>query len=252
MQEKWLILISLLHDGARMVKKKASTIQQGKKKAKDTSLHKGKDTGKRQGKESPRKNVDSSEIVCCALWRQHKRVLLWSAAGVVIAILLFAIFLNFGSSRTVAVGDVVSVRYIGSTDVGVFDTNIASVATKHNLDSSLDLLTFTVGGGQVIQGFDEAVIGMREGEKKTVTIPPHKAYGVQRSDLVQSLSLQEFQDAFPNVEPVEGESFVAVTESGRAVTLRFKQVGFDFVTLDMNHKLAGKELTFEIRLASIS
>ena len=92
---------------------------------------------------------------------------------VVILFILIIGFLFLGDNvndvgtKTVKVGDKISVHYTGKLENGdIFDSSIGKQP-----------LSFTAGGGQMIQGFDEAVIGMKVGEKKTVTLPPEKAYG---------------------------------------------------------------------------
>lgn len=78
-------------------------------------------------------------------------------------------------------GDVVSVHYVGKYVGGqVFDTSVESEAKKHGLYSparDYKPLQVTLGGGQVIAGFEEAIIGMGVNEEKEVTLPPEKAYG---------------------------------------------------------------------------
>ncbi len=87
----------------------------------------------------------------------------------------------------VSAGDTVSVMFVGKLKDGeVFDTNIESVATEAGLENiHTDPLTFKVGSGQTIAGFDAAVVGMQPGETKTVEIPPEEAYGGYNMDLVQ-------------------------------------------------------------------
>ncbi len=93
----------------------------------------------------------------------------------------FTGFSVFGGSGTVAVGDLVSVEYVGSLENGtVFDTSrmeVAQSAGIYNPARPYEPISFTVGVQQMIQGFDEAVQGMRVGQEKTVTIPSEKAYG---------------------------------------------------------------------------
>lgn len=100
--------------------------------------------------------------------------------------------------ETVKVGDKISVDYTGTLPDGtVFDTSIETVALENNLfthDRMYQPLQFTVGKGQVVQGFDEGVVGMRVGETRTLTIPPEKGYGsinphaIQVIPIVQNIS----------------------------------------------------------------
>lgn len=132
------------------------------------------------------------------------------------------------SEQVVASGDVVSVWYTGSlADNSVFDSNIKAVAQAsgtYNPNRPYEPLTFTVGSGQMIPGFDKAVVGMKKGEKKTVSVPPEDAYGVKQEDLTRSLpTTQEIDrvivmERFRNVpsaqfktlfgsDPVKGKSY---------------------------------------------
>lgn len=102
-----------------------------------------------------------------------------------------------GQQKTVKVGDNVSVDYTGNTvDGKVFDTSIESVARQNNIYNPQEIyqpLNFTVGKGQIIKGFDDGIIGMKVGDKKTLTISPELGYGpidpkkIQVFPIVQSI-----------------------------------------------------------------
>jgi len=142
-----------------------------------------------------------------------------------------------GSDRTVATGDTVSVHYTGTLQDGaVFDSSIGKTP-----------LTFTVGSGQVITGFDNAVIGMKVGEKKTVTLPPEEAYGQYNPNLIIILDRSKFQD---NI--AIGMQVTLTDTSGQQILATITEIGPSSVTLDANSKLAGKTLIFEIEIVSIS
>jgi len=136
-------------------------------------------------------------------------------------------------------GDMVKVHYSGRLDDGsVFDSS-----------EGRDPLAFTLGRGDVIPGFDSAVLGMEPGEKKTVSIPPEDAYGERREELVVVVR----RDQLPaDVEPVVGTLLQMTTREGAVVPIRITGVGEDDVTLDANPPLAGERLTFEIELIEIS
>jgi FKBP-type peptidyl-prolyl cis-trans isomerase 2 len=158
-------------------------------------------------------------------------------------------------TRTVQQGDVVEVRYVGSLDTGVvFDTNVREVAEQHDLlKNEYPLLKFTVGSGQMISGFDQGVIGMKLGEKKTVTVPAEQAYGLYREDLTQMLFLSEFEKNFPDLPDLEeGTKLFYRTQEGGSGYLIVKSIGADYIILDFNHELAGKALIFDIELVSIN
>jgi peptidylprolyl isomerase len=92
------------------------------------------------------------------------------------------------SQKTVKIGDNVSVDYTGSINGSVVVTSIESVAKENNLSSNnrkYGPITFTVGSGKVIKGFDEGVVGMRVGESRTLTIPPEKGFGSRNPELIK-------------------------------------------------------------------
>lgn len=140
--------------------------------------------------------------------------------------------------RTVKEGDTVRVHYTGTLDDGT------------EFDSSRDRepLEFTVGSGQMIQGFDEAVVGMKLGDTKTVTIPPEEAYGKYCDDLVIEIDRNELSD---DIEPELGMQLYSSTEDGGVITYTITALSDTTVTLDANHSLAGKILIFEIELVEI-
>ena len=109
-------------------------------------------------------------------------------------------------------------------------------------------LEFTVGAGQMIPGFDKGVEGMRVGEERTLVLPPDLAYGTKRNDRVFSVS----RDVMPeNYEPSVGDSLQMMTRGGTPMSVTVTSVGEDSVELDANHRLAGKELTFQVELMEI-
>lgn len=159
----------------------------------------------------------------------------------------------FGSGCTdsgaVESGDTVQVDYTGKLENGtVFDTSIEEVAQEagiYNAQREYAPLTVTVGSGQVIEGFDEALIGMKEGEEKTITIPPEKAYGEYDESKVQAVPLEELN---MSETPEVGQIYSSIYGG------QFKVVAVNetHVTFDANHELAGKTLVFDIKLVSIS
>ena len=143
-------------------------------------------------------------------------------------------------------GDAIKVDYTGETlDGNVFDSSEGKAP-----------LGFTAGAGQMIKGFDNAVSGMKLGEEKTVTIPPEEAYG-QRDEslaLVLSMESEDYKTAFPTGPPPLGfETQVNVTISGQEQTRTaiVSKIDSNSITLDLNHKLAGKALKFRIKIVEI-
>lgn len=155
-------------------------------------------------------------------------------------------------------GDTVKVNYVGSLgDGNVFDTSIREEAEKAGLAlrESYEPLEFTVGGGQMIQGFDEGVLGMKVGEEKDIEIPPEKAYGPYDPDWVVVLDKNsaDYKKLFP-LEPSVGFalSIPVNTSSGQMTkTGVVTNVDENSLTLDFNHRLAGKTLFFKIILKEL-
>jgi len=136
-------------------------------------------------------------------------------------------------------GDAVKVHYTGKLKDGtVFDSS-------REREEALD---FTVGEGQVIKGFEEAVVGMEPGDEKTATIPPAKGYGQRRDDLVVEVEQKQISE---DVEPKVGQQLQLRLEDGRQVPVVVTKVENGQVTIDANHPLAGKELVFEIELVDV-
>ena len=135
-------------------------------------------------------------------------------------------------------GDTVSLHYTGTLNDGtVFDTS-----------ESGQPLSFTVGSGEVIQGFEEGVRGMEVGETRDISITPDRAYGEYYEELVRVVP----RDAFPpNVTPAVGMGFELELPSGQSLPVRIIDIEGNEVTLDANHLLAGETLNFKIRLLSI-
>jgi len=135
-------------------------------------------------------------------------------------------------------GNIVQVEYTGKlTDGSVFDTSVGRQP-----------LEFTIGAGQMIAGFDKAVLGMKTGESKTVTIPTAEAYGQHRDDLVIVIPRSQLPES---LNPAVGQQLPMTRNDGMPVTVTVTAVTDTSITVDANHKLAGKDLIFEIKLISI-
>lgn len=135
-------------------------------------------------------------------------------------------------------GDDVKVHYTGRLEDGtVFDSS-----------QDRDPLEFTLGEGQVIPGFEEAVQGMGEGESKTTTIAADEAYGPRRDDLILPVE----RDRFPeDVDPEVGQPLQMQTNDGQVVQVVVQEIKDGTVMLDANHPLAGQDLTFDIELVEL-
>lgn len=122
-------------------------------------------------------------------------------------------------------------------------------------------LEFTVGSGVVVKGFDNAVIGMRQGETKTVTIPPEDAYGLYDQSLVNTLDTESVRRTLTELNQSgnlgqvnfpDGPVLIWRTEENKTGYLRFYNSTSPGTTIvDENHPLAGKDLVFEITLNEI-
>jgi peptidylprolyl isomerase len=135
-------------------------------------------------------------------------------------------------------GDTVHVHYRGTLDDG----------TEFDSSSGSDPIVFTIGSGQVIPGFENAIEGMATGDKKTERIDVGNAYGRRRDELVFTVG----RDQMPDDSDVEvGDMLQVGFPDGSNATVQVAAVDEQSVTLDANHPLAGKDLTFELELVSI-
>jgi len=135
-------------------------------------------------------------------------------------------------------GDSIKVHYTGKLDDGtVFDSSVGR-----------EPLDFTVGAGQLIAGFDEAVVGMAVGEKKSVRIEAEQAYGPHQPEM----TLQAPRTELPaDIQPELGMQLEASQEGGHSMVVTVVEVTDESVTFDANHPLAGKALTFDIEVVEL-
>jgi FKBP-type peptidyl-prolyl cis-trans isomerase 2 len=134
--------------------------------------------------------------------------------------------------------DKVKVHYTGKFKDGkVFDTSVQRGP-----------LEFEVGKGQMIPGFEKAVLGMEKGDKKEVTLSPDEAYGEKRPELTQEVKKEQLP---PDLDPKVGMQLQSKTPDGREFTVSVAEVKDDAIIIDANHPLAGKELVFDIELVEI-
>ncbi|MEM5475427.1 peptidylprolyl isomerase [Pacificibacter sp. AS14] len=136
-------------------------------------------------------------------------------------------------------GDKVRIHYKGTlTDGTVFDSS-----------EGRDPLEFTVGTGQVIVGMDKEMVGMTVGEKKTIVAIADEAYGQRQDDAQQDVP----REVIPAEIPLEvGMQLQMQSPEGQVIPVSVVSIGEEFVTLDANHMLAGKDLTFDIELVEIA
>jgi len=135
-------------------------------------------------------------------------------------------------------GDTVHVHYTGKLgDGSVFDTS-----------EGRDPLSFQLGEGMVVPGFEKAVTGMAVGEKKTVTFPSDEAYGPRLEQLTFTVPKDNLP---PGYDPQEGEMLRMETKDGRQMDVLVTAADDAGLQLDANHPLAGHDLTFEVELVKI-
>ncbi|MCF8024353.1 MAG: peptidylprolyl isomerase [Desulfobacteraceae bacterium] len=135
-------------------------------------------------------------------------------------------------------GDTVKVHYKGKLDDGsVFDSS-----------EGKDPLEFKIGEGNIIPGVEEAVVGMAPEDTKEATIPPEKAYGDYKDEMVIEVEKSQFPE---HIDPELGQQLELKQEEGQNIVVTVTNVGEEKVTLDANHPLAGKDLTFELTLQEI-
>jgi peptidylprolyl isomerase len=136
-------------------------------------------------------------------------------------------------------GDKVQVHYEGRLDDG----------TTFDSSEGRDPIEFTIGEGEVVPGFEQAVTGMAAGEKKTATIAAENAYGERMDDLLFSVSRDQVPDG---MEVNVGDQLSVGLPNGETVPMQVAGVDEESLTLDANHPLAGKDLTFDLELVQIT
>lgn len=143
-------------------------------------------------------------------------------------------------SDGIKAGNKIKIEYTGTLDDGtVFDSS-----SKHNAP-----LEFEVGGKQVIKGFDNAVVGMKKGEEKTFRLEPADAYGDPNPQLHKQIPRTSLPQ---DKEPKAGMILVIGLPNGMQVPAKIAAVDAESITLDLNHPLAGKALTFKIKVLEIA
>lgn len=135
-------------------------------------------------------------------------------------------------------GKTAVVEYVGTLDDGeVFDST-----------EGIEPLEFEVGGGGVIHGFDEAIAAMTVGEERTVRIPAREAYGEYDESKIEHGPMY----AIPNAKDIEiGKLFYFVTAEGLRFPAKVTEINEGIARIDFNHPLAGKDLTFKLKLIDL-
>ncbi|MEQ8360625.1 MAG: peptidylprolyl isomerase [Cytophagales bacterium] len=135
-------------------------------------------------------------------------------------------------------GNSVAVHYTGKLEDGtVFDSS-----------ENREPLSFKLGEGQMIKGFENAVMGMAIGDKTTVSLEPKEAYGERSEDRI----LQVPKSDVPNDIPTEIGTQLSINQSnGQQIPAIITDANAESITLDANHPLAGKKLIFDIEMVEI-
>jgi len=135
-------------------------------------------------------------------------------------------------------GDTVRVHYTGKLDDGtVFDSS-----------ANGDPLEFTIGDGNIIPGFEKAVVGMSPGDAKTEVIPAQQAYGEHREEMVVVVDRAQMP---PEMQPEVGQQLEIRQPDGGTIPVVVTDISEADITLDANHPLAGEDLVFDIQLVEI-
>ena len=135
-------------------------------------------------------------------------------------------------------GDTVSVHYTGTLTSGeVFDSSLEREPLK-----------FTLGMGQLIPGFERAIMGLSVGQKATTNIPSKEAYGEHNSDMVLEVPKNQLP---PELDAQVGMQLQLNQPDGQAIPVQITQIKEEMVTIDANHPLAGKNLNFDIEIIEI-
>ena len=139
---------------------------------------------------------------------------------------------------TIKDGDTVSVHYTGTLASGeVFDSSVER-----------DPLKFTLGKGQLIPGFEQAIMGLSVGEKATTNIPSLEAYGEHNPEMVIEVPMNQLP---PELDAQVGMQLQLNQPDGQAIPVQITQIEGETVTIDANHPLAGKDLNFDIEVVEI-
>lgn len=151
-------------------------------------------------------------------------------------------------------GDQVTIEYVGRfTDDTVFDTSRRTVAEESGLadaqpDRDYTPLSVDIGAGQIIEGLEEGLLGLQEGDTETITVPPEDAYGEPSDEQIQAHDRNEFEQILQGEAPEEGMTVQAQQgEFGEVV-----HVDEETVRVDFNHELAGETLEFDVEIVDIS
>jgi peptidylprolyl isomerase len=135
-------------------------------------------------------------------------------------------------------GNIVKMHYNAKIGDSLIDTS-----------RNKDPIEFKVGERQILQGLDEAVVGLKTGDKKTVVVPPEKAYGQRKEGLTQKIPRDKSKEPPNGVE--EGNIIQYKTEQGKNRYATITKVEEDNLTVDLNHPLAGQTINFDLEIVDV-
>jgi peptidylprolyl isomerase len=198
---------------------------------------------KRAVKKGTRKTASKKSVTKAPVKGKSGRQIKSKCYKPVFVMALVVIVLGFliigGNGNMIEKGSKIKLHYKGTLEDGtVFDSS-----------EGKDPLEFEVGAGAVIAGFDEGVIGMKKGEKKTINIPADKAYGQY-----DEKRMGEYPKANvpKDMELKVGAKMFLQSPDGGVALATIKEIKDDVVVLDLNHPLAGKNLTFEVEIIEVN
>lgn len=133
--------------------------------------------------------------------------------------------------------------------VKIHYTGTLTDGTQFDSSKGRDPLEFEIGAGMVIAGFDAAVKVMEIGEVKTVTIPAAEAYGEARPEMIMDVPKEQIP---PEMTVEAGMQLMMQTQDGQPIPVTVTEIKEESITIDANHQLAGKDLTFELELVEVA
>jgi peptidylprolyl isomerase len=142
-------------------------------------------------------------------------------------------------AEIVKFGDTVKLHYKAKTNdnITIFDSS-----------NQMDPLEFTIGDGQILPAFENALIGMKAGDKKTITLQSDEAFGPYLDDLITTVNKSELP---PNLEIEKNQQLQIQQPDGQVILVKVVDISDTSITFDANHPLAGKDIAFDIHLLDI-
>lgn len=136
-------------------------------------------------------------------------------------------------------GDQVKVHYTGKlkTDGSVFDSS-----------QDREPLSFQIGAGQIIPGFENGIKGLEEGDKTTIEVTPEEGYGQHMPERMFEVDKAQVPE---DLNPQVGQSLQVKSQDGQTAQVVVNEIKDDSIVLDANHPLAGKDLVFEVELVKV-